>query len=319
MHKECYLLSFTENYDYPNLKNLTIPHIKPKNSQSGTTRRALAMEYIESNFPEDTWIRIYTDGSSENATHNGGAGILIQCPTENEERISLPAGAFATQFKAEVTAIQEATLIMQEKYTDQHIVILTDALSVLQALKTNKNKELNEFKSNIVKLSETNKLILQWIPSHCDLYGNEEADNLAKLGSKMTQNNKTTNYSEEKILIKANQQRIWKAKHPQFNKSDAYHQLTRGEQVIIFRLRTNHNRLKHHLFHKFRIGETDQCTCSTDSQTGNHILQSCPLLEELRKKHWPGPTSTSVNQKLYGSLEDLRRTAAFVCETGLTI
>ena len=102
-------------------------------------------------------------------------------------------------------------------------------------------------------------------------------------------------------------------------KSDTYHQLTRGEQVIIFRLRTNHNRLKHHLFHKFRIGETDQCTCSTDSQTGNHILQSCPLLEELRKKHWPGPTSTSVNQKLYGSLEDLRRTAAFVCETGLTI
>ena len=135
----------------------------------------------------------------------------------------------------------------------------------------------------------------------------------------MTQNNKTTNYSEEKTLIKANQQRIWKAKHPQFNKSDAYHQLTRGEQVIIFRLRTNHNRLKHHLFHKFKIGETDQCTCSTDSQTGNHILQICPLLEELRKKHWPGPTSTSVNQKLYGSLEDLRRTAAFVCETGLTI
>ena len=194
----------------PNIKiNTTIPHIKAKSIQSGPTRRALTTEYIEENFPPDTWIRIYTDGSSENATCNGGAGILIQCPTsENEEKISIPAGAFATHFKSEATAIQEAILLMQERYTDQSIVILTDALSVLQALNANQNKELNELKSNIAKLSDTNKLTLQWIPSHCDIYGNEEADKLAKLGSKMTQNCKTTSYSEEKILIKANQQRL---------------------------------------------------------------------------------------------------------------
>ena len=104
----------------------------------------------------------------------------------------------------------------------------------------------------------------------------------------------------------SNQQRLWKANHPQYDISDPYHKLTRAEQVIISRLRTNHNRLKHHLLHKFRIGETDKCPCSTSSQTRNHILQECPRLEDLRKKHWLGPTPTSVNQKLYGILQDLR-------------
>ena len=146
----------------PNIKiKTTIPHIKAKSIQSGTARRSLTTEYIEENFPHDTWIRIYTDGSSENATCNGGAGILIQCPTsENEEKISIPAGAFATHFKSEATAIQEAILLIQERYTDQNIVILTDALSVLQALNANQNKELNELKSIIAKLSEANKLTL---------------------------------------------------------------------------------------------------------------------------------------------------------------
>lgn len=100
----------------------------------------------------------------------------------------------------------------------------------------------------------------------------------------MIQNCKTTNNSEEKILIKANQQKHRKANHHQFDKSDAYHMLTRTEQVMIFRLQTNHNWMKHHLFHKFRIGKTDKCSCSMSPQTGNHILLECPLLENLRKK-----------------------------------
>ena len=94
-----------------------------------------------------------------------------------------------------------------------------------------------------------------------------------------------------KTIIKSNTEAMWKESHPAFNPKDPYYQLRRQEQVLIFRLRTKHNRLRHHLFHKFRIGETDQCPCGTGSQTTEHILQTCPLLDTRTRKVLAGTHS----------------------------
>ena len=88
-------------------------------------------------------------------------------------------------------------------------------------------------------------------------------------------------------------------------------------QKPIFRLRTGHNRLRNHLFHKLKAGDTDQCRCRTGSQITEHFLLFCPNHESLRKQIWPDPTPMS--QKLYGSLEDLQSTATFVVKSGETI
>ena len=106
----------------------------------------------------------------------------------------------------------------------------------------------------------------------------------------------------------------WKLEHPKYNKADAYNQLERHEQVVIFRLRTNHNKLKQHLYRTFKVGDTDQCPCGEEAQIAEHILQ---LYKELRVRTWPQPTLEA--QKLYGCLTDLQRTGAFISETGLTI
>ena len=147
-------------------------------------------------------------------------------------------------------------------------------------------------------------VIFQWIPSQCGIHGNETADTLAKEGTTYAQNDRSTTYSEVKTIIKAKQQNLFK-----------HH-----EQVSIFRLRTGHNRLRNHLFHKLKIGDTDQCRCragSEGSQTTEHLLHFCPNHESLRKQIWPDPTPMS--QKLYGSLEDLQRTATFVVKSGEAI
>ena len=57
--------------------------------------------------------------------------------------------------------------------------------------------------------------------------------------------------------------------------------------------------------------------CGTGSQTTEHLLQSCLLYEPLRKGIWPD--YTPVARKLYGSLGDLRCTATFIEETGVSI
>ena len=74
---------------------------------------------------------------------------------------------------------------------------------------------------------------------------------------------------------------------------------TRREQVTVFRLRTVHNRLNYHPYSKLCIGHTEQCPCGTGSQT-EHLLQSCPIYEPLRKGIWPD--HTPVARKLHRSL-----------------
>ena len=121
--------------------------------------------------------------------------------------------------------------------------------------------------SNITRLCMKHTVILQWIPSHCGIHGNETADTLAKEGTTYAQNDRSTTYSEVKTIIKAKEQNLFKQNHPHSNRNDPYHLLTRHEQVSIFRLRTGHNRLRNHLFHMLKIGDTDQCRCRTGSQT----------------------------------------------------
>ena len=87
--------------------------------------------------------------------------------------------------------------------------------------------------------------------------------------------------------------------------------------MTVFRLRTGHNRLSYHLYSKLCIDYTEQCPCGTGSQTTEHLQQSCPIYEPLRKGIWPD--HTPVARKFYGSLRDLRCTATFIQETGVSI
>ena len=135
---------------------------------------------------------------------------------------------------------------------------------------------------------------MQWIPSHCNLLGNEAADSLAKEETKQEQTVRSTSYNEVKTIIKAKQQKHWIQQHQLHTRTDPYHSLTRCEQVMIFRLRTGHNCLNHHMHTKFCISTTEQSPCGTGSQTTEHLLQSCPLYTALRQmaglttRQWPG-------------------------------
>ena len=71
------------------------------------------------------------------------------------------------------------------------------------------------------------------------------------------------------------------------------------------------------LYSILRIGHTEQCPCGTGSQTTEYLLQSCSIYEPLRKGIWPN--HTPVARKLYGSLGDLRYTATFMEENGVSM
>ena len=85
-------------------------------------------------------------------------------------------------------------------------------------------------------------LAVQWIPSHCGIPGNEEADKLAKVGRDEPQHSPPVFYSEAKVIVKNMFIKNWKDRHSP-PENDAWPQLTRNEQTTIFRLRTGHYRL----------------------------------------------------------------------------
>ncbi|KAK7095978.1 hypothetical protein V1264_005326 [Littorina saxatilis] len=295
-----------------------VPGVAGRDSQSEPERKMLTLEHINTKYPEEQWTHVYTDGSAAEATRDGGGGVYIRY-NHGEAHITLATGKYSTNFKAETEAIRKAAEEIKANLprTKSKVVIFTDALSVLSALHNPRKKDLNELAAVLVSFTADTELTLQWVPAHCGIHGNEQADSLANKGSQLEQEDRQVSYSEEKTVIKALSKKKWKQQHPNFNQSDCYYQLSKRDQVTRFRLRTGHNRLNAHMYSKFRIGESEMCSCNADIMNAEHLLQNCRLHDAPRQASWPEPVPLRV--KLFGGLEDLQRTAAFVRAIGISI
>ena len=229
----------------------------------------------------------------------------------------MPTGVHCSNFKAEAKAIEEALHMLEPLTTmESKVVILSDARSVLQTLE---NPRATEISALLRKLAEIMRgvttLTLQWIPGHSDISGNEKADALAKEGSSQDQIEDAMTYGEAKTIIKAVVKGKWTESHPQHNNKDDILRLDRGEQTAIFRLRTGHNQLRHHLHRMFKIGETEDCRCGEAPETAEHVLQHCGLHGDTRRVVWS--THTDLSTKLYGLLPELQKTAHFLRLMGI--
>lgn len=209
-------------------------------------------------------------------------------------------------FLAEEEAITHAVRSIRVKANKTtSVVFLTDALSVLQAIYNDKLPELDQDLHNIKSLQTA----LQWIPSHCGIKGNENADLLAKEGAKQHQYENQVGFSEIKTII------TFLHRTPQ--QQDSYHQPARPEQTTIFRLRTGHNRPNQRLHRVTKVIPSPMCPCGEAEQNTEQLLQHCRIHQALQNNTWPTPTT--LQEKLYGPVEALQKTTRFVEETGTQV
>ena len=311
-----------EEWDGDDLKiNLEVPSITTKENHSKEELKNLTLELMEREYPSNEWTHVYTDGSADQAVKNGGAGVLIRFPNGESLSKFTATGRRCTNFRAEACALKEAATSLNQEKTERlsaSTVFLTDCTSLLQSLQgtNSRNKILKDIRTQLALLSQKTTLTLQWIPSHCGIGGNEEADKLAKKGSEQTQEEGSTSYAEQKQLLKTVFHNKWKERLHIERETDALATMTREQQVQMFRLRTGHCGL---LAHLYRIGRshTDQCPCGTGVQDVDHLLQTCPTYKDLRQEHWP--EEVALSQKLWGPPEDLHRTTDFTAATKLQI
>ena len=163
----------------------------------------------------------------------------------------------------------------------------------------------------------TESLVLQWIPAHCRIEGNERADRLAKEGSVLEQIEIDLTYREVKSIIKTSLNNKKKESHPEYNKQDEVYCLNRRGQTTIFRLRTGHNRLKYHIHKIFKVGKTDLCSWGQAAETAQHVLQDCRLYSNVRQSIWR--ERVDMHTKLYWPLPELEKTVAFISQAGIGI
>ena len=119
-------------------------------------------------------------------------------------------------------------------------------------------------------------MIIQWIPAHCGIKGNEHADRLAKQGANMEQEKLPSTLKQNKTIMK---NRFRAKKIP-----DDYHTLDRAGQVTLIRLRTGHNRLNSHMHRNINLVPSPLCTCGTEDQTTENIRPRFPAYQHLRQQ-----------------------------------
>jgi ribonuclease HI len=176
-----YLETLAWKEDHFPLIHCSVPCVGKKDTQSNAEKKAYTVEHTNNQYPRHSWTRVYTDGSAEQAVRSGGAGVYIKYPGGREESLSLATSCYMTNFKAAAVAIQAgATHASSSLDTSDNIVFFTDALSVLQALQSSRDKELNHLSAALSSLCRTHTVALQWLPSHCGVLGNETANLLPR-------------------------------------------------------------------------------------------------------------------------------------------
>ena len=173
---------------------------------------------------------------------------------------------------------------------------------------TPREREERDTLRSLCDLSQHSEVVMQWIPSHCGLSGNDEADRLARSGSKEEQPMHKISYGEAKTLIQRQFHQKWTEAHPSPS-DDGIKNLQRQQQTILFRLRTGHCRLRYHMY-RLGLCHSPDCPCETGPQTPEHILQSCPLYQAERSCLWP--QGATLQEKLWGTKDQLVTTATFI-------
>ena len=284
-------------------------------------------------YPDD-FNHVYTDGSAFKGTTNAGCGVRIEYSDKTCDELYKPCGVLCANYEAEALALHHALQKLKETFKNDpnkqaNCVIFSDSLSVLSVLDEQNytTKAIRDLSIQINSfLEEFNiSLYLQWIPSHCGIPGNERADTLAKKGTTQNQPEKPISQSTAKQIIKSNSRIEWhnlwaqgdKGRVmfqyvPKPNRKDPINFLKRKDQVVIFRLRTNHIQLNAHLS-RITKDHNPTCTlCGYKEETVHHFLFECPHLQDLRTQFLP--LNPDRDNSLYSTKNQLTQTCRFFHE-----
>lgn len=249
----------------------------------------------------------YTDGSL--STHGVGLGVVGPNFAIN---YSLPTEC--SVFSAEAAAI----FLAISTPSPRPILVLSDSASVITALQA--GNSAHPWVQAILA-DESSEKTFAWIPGHCGITGNNEADHLAGTGYQMPRFTNTVPLKDIKKWIKRivnnHWSRIWSENTPaQLRKikgsPDPWEDLASlKDQRVVSRLRTGHVKFAYNFGRG--VFQRDCDLCGTHN-TVEHVVIRCP------KYHFPRETygiAGSIRDTLGDDPSAMGALLCFIKDAGL--
>ena len=231
--------------------------------------------------------KVYTDGSKEDKR----TAMSFVC---DDHEFSCRINDEASICTAELLAIEAAIEYIWDS-NDEEFMIITDSLSSLQALKSQKLN--NPVVSNILHmchyLSGHKDIIFCWVPSHIGIQGNERADVLAKAALDKTKQFYYIPYTDFKYNISVYLDDILQGEwninvtsklfevQPIIKRSFTPME-RRRDDIVLCRARIGHAYFTNGYLLR---GELRPMCCNT-RLTVRHVLLSCAKYAHIRRKYF---------------------------------
>uniref|UniRef100_A0A1I8GJU7 Protein kinase domain-containing protein n=1 Tax=Macrostomum lignano TaxID=282301 RepID=A0A1I8GJU7_9PLAT len=244
-----------------------------------SVRRDRAMSALEQLTPCD--IDAWTDGSVKEGIHDAWGAAVI-CTRLWCQKITAPAGRIACSFQAEMVAISAALDYITQLPPEHGLTvrILSDSKSALTALQSGPSRQVTAAGSRCweVLAHMSRPCDFVWVPAHCDVPGNEQADRCANEARRGQQ-------QDEPITLQAAKAAIRRARFAR-------------DQELLGR---PWQRPPRHLTRK----ETRQrCGAVEEKKKKKHLLHRLWAVRRSARMIWPASWSRRRRNRLLGLTTD---------------
>ena len=243
---------------------------------------------------------IYTDGSVLSGVRHGGCAAVVTVgdPENPVFRfcVSRPGPEYASSYETELEGLKAAVLWVLDQTPPCRVLICTDSLSSLAALKGDDpqgHSRLQDFRQTCASVPSC--VWFQWVPAHVGLPGNEWADRRAVDAA---QRGTWTGSGELlPISFEAAKGAIKRGvRDPQLSnpirrevysgKRGSIEGLDRNERKLLRQLRSGHCRILRAYEARISGGDATCLRCGDADETLEHFIRECPATEARRVQCW---------------------------------
>jgi ribonuclease HI len=260
----------------------------------------------------ETWgsFTCYSDGSKQG--NHTGYGYIIKRYNQTMYEGMDYMGPRASVFLAEVRAITTIAKVLMHQCNTK-ILIRSDSQAAISAISSTNigSKTVAECRNTLNRLGTRNNVTIAWVKAHAQHVGNEQADQLAKLGARQVIGPARFQYYEcstsfsNSILDKINllwQQR-WDQQPEMYTHSKVFItsiQATKNKFNIILKNEnrvtvgkfaqfiTGHGYLNYHLNKSNPFIEQNCRKCLQGPETPVHLIESCEAYTNHRRDAFDG-------------------------------